>query len=200
MQDEEIQKATASEPLTLPEEHSMQQSWRLDHDKLTFILCHSPSSSTARSITPEVDDSPEKMIGDVNLFLYEDEDDEKDSDEGAKGSRAVIGEIEIMIAAISTRRKGLAQEALAAFLGYITLRLDVVLEEYRAGSDERSERCLKYLRVKIDQHNVASTGLFSKIGFKRVGEVNYFGEVEMRLGCEGLEGLEKKGEIVKYGA
>ncbi|KAF2198022.1 hypothetical protein GQ43DRAFT_379628 [Delitschia confertaspora ATCC 74209] len=102
MQDEELQKATASEPLTLPEEHSMQQSWRQDADKLTFITCLSPPGTTTTSPTatakeggvqeiqlqeegfklvPGREDAPEAMIGDVNLFLYEDEDDDDDEDE-----------------------------------------------------------------------------------------------------------------------
>jgi RimJ/RimL family protein N-acetyltransferase len=195
MQDEEIQKATASEPLSLSEEHSMQQSWRLDHDKLTFIICHSPSSSPS-TITSEKDDAPENMVGDVNLFLYEDEDDnDSDSHQGAK---SIIGEIEIMIATPSARRKGLALSSLQAFMSYITSHLDQILEEYRVGSDERSERYLKYVRVKIDKDNEGSVGLFSKMGFEKVGEVNYFGEVEMRMDAEELEKLEGKGEVVKY--
>ncbi|OAP54904.1 hypothetical protein AYL99_10604 [Fonsecaea erecta] len=36
---QEIQEATASEPLTLEEEYAMQRSWRDDGDKLTFIVC-----------------------------------------------------------------------------------------------------------------------------------------------------------------
>ena len=38
---QEIQLATASEPLTLDQEYAMQQSWRADADKLTFIICRS---------------------------------------------------------------------------------------------------------------------------------------------------------------
>jgi RimJ/RimL family protein N-acetyltransferase len=199
---QEIQKATASEPLSLHEEHSMQQSWRLDHDKLTFIVCRAPSSSVNK-ISPEVHDSPDKMIGDVNLFIYEDED-EDEAREGREGARAVIGEVEIMIAAKAARRQGFARESLLAFLSYITSSLEDVLEEYRRGSDERSERYLRYLRVKIDQHNVASLKLFEAIGFKRIaGEPNYFGEVEMRVEVEegkmmGVE-VEDAGKKVSYG-
>jgi RimJ/RimL family protein N-acetyltransferase len=203
MQDEEIQKATASDPLTLPEEHSMQESWRLDHDKLTFILCHSPSPSSASSpttITPELHDAPEKMIGDVNLFIYEDEDEDEVSGE-VQGANPVIGEIEIMIAEHSARRMGLAREALGAFMSYIVSKSEAILEEYRQGCDERSERYMKYLRVKIDKDNAASLALFGKIGFKQVGEVNYFGEVEMRMEWEEVIKLEQDtGKVVGYGS
>lgn len=38
MKSPEIQKLTASEPLSLAEEYAMQRSWREDDDKLTFII------------------------------------------------------------------------------------------------------------------------------------------------------------------
>jgi RimJ/RimL family protein N-acetyltransferase len=191
----------------------MQQSWRLDHDKLTFIICTAPPTSSGLSnITPTVHDQPENMMGDVNLFVYPDPDfelspnhntDDKDND--FPGSIPVIGEIEIMLAPPSSRRKGFATHALKAFLAYISSpeRLARILEEYRLGSDERSERYLRYLRVKVDQGNEASLGLFGKVGFERVGEINYFGEVEMRLGMVGGVGKvvdgEETGRVLGYG-
>ena len=179
----------------------MQQSWRLDCDKLTFIVCHAPSTPQPDYIKPEVDDAPDSMIGDVNLFLYDDEDEEVEH--GETGTRPVIGELEIMIASKPSRGKGLARETLLAFMSYIPIHLPAILEEYRAGSDERSERFLKYLRVKIDQHNEKSLGLFGKSGFEKVSEKpNYFGEVEMRMTVvEGsLEGkLDGVGRVLRYG-
>ena len=38
----EIQTLTASEPLTLDEEHQMQNNWQIDDDKLTFIILKIP--------------------------------------------------------------------------------------------------------------------------------------------------------------
>ena len=38
MQSKEILEATASEPLSIEQEYKMQESWREDDDKLTFIV------------------------------------------------------------------------------------------------------------------------------------------------------------------
>jgi RimJ/RimL family protein N-acetyltransferase len=201
-----LQAATASEPLSLPDEYTMQSSWRSDPDKLTFIICRSPTlPGSTRSITPETHDNAETMVGDVNLFLYPDPDFEMSSqtslaqDGENPGALPVIGELEIMLAPASSRRQGLATASLLAFMSYITspARLPQILEEYRLGSDERSERYLRYLRVKVDQGNQASLGLFGKVGFERVGEVNYFGEVELRLEVEGVREVVRGKEVGK---
>lgn len=201
---QEIQKATASEPLSLPSEHAMQQSWRLDHDKLTFIICHAPTTPPDR-VVPEIHDTPDKMIGDVNLFLYEADDD----DSSVPGLAPLVGELELMLPLPSTRRRGLGLHTLQTFISYVTSpsHLPRILEEYRLGSDERSERYLKYLRVKVGKENEASLGLFGKLGFEGVGngEPNYFGEVELRMAvvegeCVGLiKGDGGKGKVVEYG-
>ncbi|XP_047614584.1 alpha/beta-tubulin-N-acetyltransferase 9 isoform X3 [Phacochoerus africanus] len=81
MKSEELQRLTASEPLTLEQEYAMQRSWREDADKCTFIVL------AAEKWQGQPGPSEENcMAGDVNLFL---------TDLGDPS----LGEIEVMIAA-----------------------------------------------------------------------------------------------------
>ncbi|KAL4979722.1 GNAT domain-containing protein [Aspergillus desertorum] len=188
----EIQQATASEPLSLSEEYAMQQSWRNDSDKLTFIVClpvASERDNESLSLTDE-DDSPARMIGDINLFLRVEEegDDEKDG-EGNTSTPQIIGEIELMIAEKKDQGKGFGKAALLTFLTYILKREKEVLGEFVAG-DEETRRAmgekakeLKFgaLSVKIGQANERSLKLFGRLGFRKVSDSpNYFGEWELR--------------------
>jgi hypothetical protein len=66
----------------LDEEHAMQQSWRNDHDKLTFIACVPVPDSEKEAATDGVlrggeYDGSERMVGDVNLFLSQADEDEQ---------------------------------------------------------------------------------------------------------------------------
>ncbi|KAG9196723.1 hypothetical protein G6011_01844 [Alternaria panax] len=191
MQDEELQKLTASEPLTLQEEYAMQASWRQDADKLTFIICTSPNTPIASSdiptlvkVTPGIEDAPDRMVGDVNLFLCpceQSDDDVGQQDSWETGKADVVGELEIMIARPGARGKGLAKEALQAFIWYISKSLPAILDEYTEGAIRADKfKSLSYLRVKIDKDNTRSLRLFKTLCFRQVSEPNYFGEVELR--------------------
>ena len=89
---------TASDPLTLEEEYDMQQSWRDDQKKLTFIILIKNDETNSKT---EID----RMAGDINLFLN-DYDDDKNA------------EIDIMIAEEKYRRGGLAKETLYLMMNY----------------------------------------------------------------------------------
>lgn len=170
----------------------MQQSWRQDKDKLTFIAClplpASDLSSTEASLSVlrEDDDAPERMIGDTNLFLrFDDDDDDVDEEEdGETGGKKVIGEIELMIAEKRNQGQGFGRAALLTFLWYIAAHEGQILDEFTqsTASDERSKgRRMKCLSVKIGKDNARSLALFESLGFeKRSPEPNYFGEFELR--------------------
>lgn len=182
MADPELQAATASEPLSLSEEYAMQASWRNDADKLTFIACLPSASAHAGSvkIQPQVDDGPERMIGDINLFLFrlEDEDDETSDSAASSKQEPIIGEIELMIARKDLRRQGYGRKALLSFIDYVLANWSAICAEF-APQDQHVGPAL--FRVKIQESNIASTKLFESIGFKRIKEeANYFGELELR--------------------
>lgn len=144
----------------------MQASWRGDHDKLTFIACM-PSSFAA--IREGEFDAPDRMIGDINLFLSPADEDEE----------GCIGELELMIAPKDARRQGFGRATVLAFLHYIQIHLDELLAEYKTklGLDKMK---LLQLKVKIGSKNEKSIKLFESLGFIKVGESpNYFGEFEL---------------------
>lgn len=205
MQDPELQVATASEPLSLEEEYAMQRSWRTDHDKLTFIVClplQSPFSPTSDGEAPasrianaKVDDSPDRMVGDINLFLSPPDSEEMSGDVAHVGSN-VVGEIELMIARKDFQQKGYGRAALLTFLQYILTKWSEIATEYAQSQQLQHQNCmetqtsdtittstpkLSYLRVKINQSNAGSVKLFESVGFARTAEeANYFGEIELR--------------------
>ena len=191
MQDPDLQAATASEPLSMTEEYDMQRSWRTDNDKLTFIVCSSRElESISQKVQGSQDDRPERMIGDINLFLFEPEDDDdEDEDSGkqalpnsTKPSNALVGEIELMIARKDLHRQGYGRAALLSFTAYILATWTQIAAEYSNSSSEgHTPRSLQYLRVKFNQSNARSIALFQSIGFVQTAAgANYFGEVELR--------------------
>ncbi|KAH7062347.1 GNAT domain-containing protein [Macrophomina phaseolina] len=208
MQDPAIRAATASEPLTLAEEYAMQRSWRDDGDKLTFIQPPATSITTPRTIVGKVDDAPARMIGDVNLFLVpddEDEDDDANNQPLRNSTVAVVGELEIMIASPAYQGRGIGAAVLAAFITYVDRHLESILAEYSATSAGGAtatttaaaavtKMSLKHLRVKIGSTNVRSLRLFEKVGFVRVSETpNFFGELELRRGLRRDKGTGEVG-------
>ncbi|PHH74297.1 hypothetical protein CDD82_5010 [Ophiocordyceps australis] len=197
MQDARVREATASELLSLEEEHENQVAWRLAGDKLTFIVCEAIGSDSEgsedqgrgkekdgetrgekreQSVQAGECDAEERMRGDVNLFLSPDQD-----------SGGVVGEVDVMIASTADRGRGLGMGAVRALLCYVVGNVDGLVTEYQSSTGQcgpgsgrdGSDAGLRGLRVKIGQRNHASRALFAKLGFEERGKVDYFGEVTM---------------------
>lgn len=181
MSDPDIQAATASEPLSLQEEYENQASWRSSHDKLTFIICE-PLAAEGDVVSAGAVDAEDRMIGDVNLFLYPydgDDDDEESS------RNQYVGEIDVMVADTDHRGRGVGFAAVTALMEYVHRNAGAILGEFAAGQGDVAEAkgkpVLRGLMAKIKEGNDRSVALFRRVGFTQRGGVNYFGELEMAL-------------------
>ncbi|GAA5834540.1 hypothetical protein JCM9279_004347 [Rhodotorula babjevae] len=193
MEDDEVREQTASERLTLDEEFSMQKSWRLDADKLTFIVhlrsdtAPSASSDPAAFLAAHNDTS--LMIGDVNLFLHDVSPPSSPSPSSSPSAEPAPtptprrAELEIMLPPPSSSspsyrpRSGLALLTLQLFLSYASRALDLAPSAF-------------FARIGFD--NAPSLGLFKKLGFVEGKRVEVFREVEMRWGGADGDGEGKR--------
>lgn len=108
MQSPFLLELTASERLTLSEEHENMTSWRVDPRKLTFIVLDSSLGANF-------------MAGDVNLYLLDANAEELGVED------AVVAELEVMIAETGSRRKGIATDALWLMMAYARVHLNVTV-------------------------------------------------------------------------
>ncbi|KAF9121480.1 N-acetyltransferase 9 [Mortierella sp. 14UC] len=141
---------TASEPLTIEEEYEMQESWRIDENKCTFIIL--ARESPEQEITPE-NALAQPMVGDVNLF-FNDHDDPH------------AAEIEIMIAEPSYRRKGVGLEALRMMMTYAyqslgTKRITAKISTENKGSIQLFLTQLGFIQIGYSQ-------IFEEVTLERV--------------------------------
>ncbi|TKA54622.1 hypothetical protein B0A53_03029 [Rhodotorula sp. CCFEE 5036] len=169
MASEEMQQATASEPLTMEQEYEMQQSWRLDED----------SKSAFAPKQPVAHDDSSTMLGDVNLFLHEADPETDPEDDGLRRSepetatptprrppRPPRAEMEIMFPPTPSfpARSGIATHTLQVFLSYAATELRIPPRSF-------------FARIGFD--NEKSLGLFRKLGFVEGKRVEVFREVEL---------------------
>jgi RimJ/RimL family protein N-acetyltransferase len=78
MKDPQLQEMTGSEPLTLDEEYEMQQRWKEDDDKLTFIL-HFFEDGSGHLVSDDELMRGHRMVGDVNAFVCKNGGNSKDT-------------------------------------------------------------------------------------------------------------------------
>lgn len=137
-QDEEIRRETSTDGLTKEEVAGLQEIWS-QPNVYSFIICNKDNY---------IHDSPDKsMIGDINIFI-------QDS----------IGEINIMIAEKSFRRKGIASEVLAFIINFSKTQLHLL-----------------QLIAKINSNNTSSIKLFQKFNFSESARIEDFDEVHLAL-------------------
>ncbi|KAM0433960.1 hypothetical protein ACHAPT_003904 [Fusarium lateritium] len=188
----DIQEATASEPMTLEEEYENQLSWRTSSDKLTFIVC-APLEGSTSVVKAGTADADELMRGDINFFLHTYEADDEAEAASAEAHGWLTGEVDVMIASLSHRGRGMGRAAVQALLTYLQKHMAGMLDEYDGGGGE-----LKGLMVKIKEGNAGSRALFEKLGFEQRGGVNYFGEVVMVKGWDDVVSGEVEYEELRY--
>ncbi|CAF0861463.1 unnamed protein product [Adineta steineri] len=173
MQNEEILELTASLPLSIEEEYHMQQTWLNDNDKCTFIIL-------SKELFDQTHDEIKSMIGDVNLFL-------NDSDD------IHCGELELMIAEVTARRKGYGLETLYTFLRYGKFKFHLFNKLFFLAAIETLH--ITRFIVKIGLKNLPSIALFTKkFQFQTIETSQVFQEVTMerRVDDEFIKLLQMK--------
>lgn len=159
MQSDTLLESTCSERLTLEEEYSMQESWRDDDKKCTFIIvegrCYKECIQNGADEEQWKGMSQQSMVGDVNVFFNDPDDD----------PNAV--EIEVMVAEQAYRKRGIAKEAVSLMMGYCVQQLSVTR-----------------FRAQILMDNVDSIGLFRALNYKETKTIPVFHEVVYELSRE----------------
>ena len=128
----------------------------------------------------ESDNEDVTLIGDINFFFSVDDDN------------CIQGEINVMIAESTYRRRGLAQESILLFLHYAVERLHVSkfmckISRSNEGSISLFQRCFSFefnnIHVTIFiTFSFYFVGFF-RLGFKEVAYVAAFDEFEYQYNC-----------------
>lgn len=149
MQSEELQELTASEPLTLEQEYAMQQSWREDEDKCTFLILD-------KAIFNQTGDEIAALIGDTNIFLLSPDDD---GDDDLKS-----GEIEIMIAEQPARGKRYGWESTLLMLAFGAKKL--AIRRFRAITKDSNAKAIRMF-TKMGLREVKRVAVFQEVTFEK---------------------------------
>lgn len=193
MKDPYLLDVTGSEPLSMEEEIAMQQQWKDDEQKCTFIVlsvdrCSSLGISMEETNDNFVDETLSAMCGDVNLFLSDEDDEcipEKDGngnsyqnpsqDNTNNDAPRKQAELDIMIAEEDCRGRGLGKEAVCLMMLYAAETLGI-----------------RRFIVKIKEYNTASKVLFEKkLDFVESNYAECFKEIEYEFKSHSSEGAMK---------
>ena len=139
----ELLNLTGTEPFSLQDEIENQRITSEDPFKVVFLI----------------KDLDGMLVGDVNCFITQDNSDES--------LDFVIGEINVMIAEPSARRKGLASESIKVLMEFV----------------EKKFPEINSFIAKIDFENLSSQNLFKSLGFTEVGRSSYFKEIRFEKKC-----------------
>lgn len=168
MKDPHLLEVTGSEPLSLEDEIAMQQSWRDDPDKCTFIVLSREACGSFDKIDGDFcERNVHAMIGDVNLFLSEEEEEEEEGNaslENNRDQRPLQAELNVMIAEKAYQRQGMGREASCLMMMYGAKNLGI--RRY-------------FCKILTDNHG--SRTLFESLGFRQYHYAECFRQVELEL-------------------
>lgn len=165
MKSEELQELTASDPLSLEEEYQMQQSWRNDEDKCTFLILD-------RQCYEQTKDEIKALVGDTNIFI------QSNTEDGSSLHR-IVGEIEIMIAETAARGKRYGWEATILMLLYGVEHLH--LRQYIAITKDTNVRAMKmFERMKFQE--TKRTPIFHEVSFGRPVDEDWIAWLKQEAG------------------
>jgi len=190
MKDPYLLEMTGSEPLPLEEEIAMQQSWRDDNQKCTFIVLAKDLCDFSKDGEETDSDFCQRnlaaMVGDVNLFFSEEEEDSDDDEQAetvgtlnktpqSEGPEPQLqAELDIMIAEQNYRGNGLGKEASCLMMLY--------------GANAKK---IRRFFCKIKESNDASMAMFQKsLGFREYAYAAVFQEFELERKEASYEAME----------
>lgn len=195
MKDPKLLEATGSEPLSIEEEFAMQHSWRDDADKCTFIvLAREDCDLEDCDLTDDNEEDSDfivrnlnAMIGDVNLFLSDEDVNDYETDVTPSVSnddkKFRQAEIDIMIAEQEYQKRGMGSEATCLMLLYGAKTLGI-----------------RRFFCKINEDNESSIKMFKRLGFRQCDYAECFRQVELELKQDTSEKLAKAVEVLYGGS
>ncbi|KAJ2154023.1 N-acetyltransferase 9, partial [Coemansia sp. RSA 637] len=144
-----LQEMTGSEPLSLDEEYAMQQSWRNDNDKCTFIvLSKDPNTEVKNSDLQDTN----RMIGDVNFYLNNTDNPHE-------------AELEVMIAEQQYAGKGVATEVLHLMMQYAVN--DIGVDDFVVRIKDTNNASIHIFENKLGFKETERAPVFKEVTLRR---------------------------------